>query len=466
MRRVKTKGDGVLGRLDPADTLLMLALSLTFMLTLITMTFAVQAASPAPDRHVDPRIDPDAPEVLQLSVGETHLLRQSRVRRIVVGSGRVIQVSALDRDQILIIPEAAGQSSLHLWGPKGEQRRLQIVVTERDVLRVQSEVEALLGRGSQVRTRVVGDQVMLESDRPTEEDIARIAEIGKRYPQVVSLVSRAGFERMVQMEVRMIEIGRNALERLGVQWQSGSGTPFSMAGPSFGLIGDFKRTPAFLPGGEAQSAGLAVRPRIGPFAIAASLVTSISSMIDLLVQSGDAAILAEPRLSCRSGGTARFVAGGELPIPVVSPNGAASVQFKEYGVRFEVSPVVNEAGMIAATLLAEISSINPEVRVRDIPGLRKQSASTQANLVEGQTLVIAGMISNEISGSVDKLPGLGDLPILGRLFSSRRFQDRETEMIVLITPRLQEQVSETESTRSQDLVGRYDDLRRKLRMQE
>ena len=189
-------------------------------------------------------------------------------------------------------------------------------------------------------------------------------------------------------------------------------------------------------------------------------------MIDLLVQNGEAAILAEPRLSCRSGGSARFVAGGELPIPVISANGAASVQFKEYGVRFEVSPVVNSAGMISATLQAEISSINPEVRVRDIPGLRKQSASTQVNLVEGQTLVIAGMLSNEISGSVDKIPALGDLPVLGQLFRSRRFQDRETEMVVLITPRLQEDVTGADLEQAQRLGERYRDLRKVRTMEE
>ncbi len=414
---------------------------------------------------VQAEVGPGA-EVLQLSVGESHVLRQRRVKRIVVGSGRVLQVTALDREQILIIPESAGQSSLHLWGHGGEQRRLHVFVTERDAARIAREVGLLLGAGSTVKARVVGEQVLLESSHPSEADVARIAEITKRYPQVVSLVSRAGFERMVQMEVRMIEIGRNALERLGVRWQSASGTPFAIDGPSFGLIGDFVRTPAFLADGVAASAGAAVRPRIGPFAAAASLVTSIGSMIDLLVQSGDAAILAEPRLSCRSGGTARFVAGGELPIPVLAANGAASVQFKEYGVRFEVSPVVNEAGMIAATLQAEISSINPEVTVRDIPGLRKQSASTQANLVEGQTLVIAGMISNEISGSIDKIPGLGSVPVLGRLFSSRRFQDRETEMIVLITPRLQENVVDAESARSRRLVERFGDVRQSLGMQE
>ena len=405
-------------------------------------------------------------ERIQLSVGQAHVLREAGVRRIVVGSGRVIQVTALDRQQILVLAEAAGQSSIQIWGAKGITRRLEVVVAERDTTRIAHEVHAMLGASQRVTARVVGDLVVLEGEQPSEDEVARIAEIQKRHPQVVSMVARAGFERMVRMEVRMLEIGRNALDRLGVQWQSGRGTPFAIDGPSFGLIGDFKRSDAFLPGGAADVSGIAVRPRISPFASVASLATSLTSMIDLLVQNGDAAILAEPRLSCRSGGSARFVAGGELPIPVIAANGAASVQFKEYGVRFEVSPVVNAAGMISATLEAEISSINPEVRVRDIPGLRKQSASTQVNLVEGQTLVIAGMLSNEISGSIDKIPALGDLPVLGRLFRSRRFQDRETEMVVLITPRLQQDVVASDLEQAQKLDERYRGMRRVRAMEE
>ena len=188
-------------------------------------------------------------------------------------------------------------------------------------------------------------------------------------------------------------------------------------------------------------------------------------MVDLLVQSGDAAVLAEPRLSCRSGGSARFVAGGELPIPVIGANGSASVQFKEYGVRFEVSPTVNDEGVISASLLAEISSINPEVTVRSVPGLRKQSAVTEVNLREGETLVIAGMVSNEISGSVDKIPGLGDLPILGKLFRSRRFQNRETELIVLITPYLHPAGGNTiGAEQGATMAQRLESLREQMRM--
>ena len=431
---------------------------LALALTAVLAHDALAADAPAPD--------PESVERIQLSVGQAHVLREAGVRRIVVGSGRVIQVTALDSQQILVLAEQPGQSAIQLWGAKGVRRYLEVVVAERDTRRIADEVVAMLGNSPRVSSRVVGDLVVLEGEQPSEDEVARIVEIQKRNPQVVSLVARAGFERMVRMEVRMLEIGRSALDRLGVQWQSGRGTPFAIDGPSFGLIGDFKRSGAFQPGGAAEVSGISVRPRISPFATAATLASSLTSMIDLLVQNGDAAILAEPRLSCRSGGSARFVAGGELPIPVIAANGAASVQFKEYGVRFEVSPVVNSAGMISATLQAEISSINPEVRVRDIPGLRKQSASTQVNLVEGQTLVIAGMLSNEISGSIDKVPAIGDLPVLGRLFRSRRFQDRETEMVVLITPRLQEEVVTADLEQVQRLDERYRGIRRSRAMED
>src|SRR5690606_36755838 len=118
----------------------------------------------------------------------------------------------------------------------------------------------------------------------------------------------------------------------------------------------------------------------------------------------------------------------------------------------------------SAQLHTEISSINPEVTVRDMPGLRKQSAATVANLRSGETLVIAGMVSYEISASVDRIPALGALPVLGKLFRSRRFQNRESEMIILVTPRLQTAPNEREDERADTMARRYDALREKCRM--
>ena len=408
----------------------------------------------------------DAVETITLSLGQGHLMEVGQVLRIALGSGRVLQANWLDDRQLLLIPEAPGETTLHLWLTGGGIRKYQILVTESNSVRLAQDMNLLLGENSGVRARALGDRILLEGQNPTEEGAWRAAELVKRYPQVISLVSRRGYEQMINLEVKMIEIGRNALKQLGVRWQGGGAGDWAVSGPSFGVIGDFKRSGAFLPeGGAAATRGFAVAPRIHPFATSASMVSSLSSMIDLMVQNGDAAVLAEPRLSTRSGGKARFVAGGELPIPVLSANGAANVDFKEYGVRFEVEPVVNAQGVISASLHTEVSSIDDEVTVMGVPGLRKQSSNTDVNLRPGETLVIAGMVRNEMSGAITKIPGLGDLPILGHLFRSKRFRQRESEMVVLITPRLSEQGSSPAADpRVQALQQRADALKKQFDM--
>ena len=408
----------------------------------------------------------DAVETITLSLGQGHLMEVGQVLRIALGSGRVLQANWLDDRQLLLIPEAPGETTLHLWLKGGGIRKYQILVTESNSVRLAQDMNVLLGDNSGVRARALGDRILLEGQNPTEEGAWRAAELVKRYPQVISLVSRRGYEQMINLEVKMIEIGRNALKQLGVRWQGGGAGDWAVSGPSFGVIGDFKRSGAFLPeGGAAATRGFAVAPRIHPFATSASMVSSLSSMIDLMVQNGDAAVLAEPRLSTRSGGKARFVAGGELPIPVLSANGAANVDFKEYGVRFEVEPVVNAQGVISASLHTEVSSIDDEVTVMGVPGLRKQSSNTDVNLRPGETLVIAGMVRNEMSGAITKIPGLGDLPILGHLFRSKRFRQRESEMVVLITPRLSEQGSSPAADpRVQALQQRADALKKQFDM--
>jgi pilus assembly protein CpaC len=111
------------------------------------------------------------------------------------------------------------------------------------------------------------------------------------------------------------------------------------------------------------------------------------------------------------------------------------VQFKEYGVKFDVSPQVSDTGVIAAKIATEISAINFDVMVKDVPGLTKRRAETEVNLRENETLVIAGLMSDEATRNVDKVAGLGDIPILGKLFRSRAFRERQTDLLVFITPR-------------------------------
>lgn len=376
---------------------------------------------------------PDAVTPLNLYVGQARVLGAGDVRRIVIGNGRVIQATALDDGQVLVLPEAPGQSTLHLWGKDGSERAFVVTVAAADAARVLGEVRAMLGDAPNLSARIVGDKIVVEGGSLTEEQALRLAEVGKRYPQIVNLVSRIGFERMIAMDVRMVEIRRDRLENIGVRWSSG------FAGPAFGIVGDLHRSGALQPGGAADGiAGVEIRRRVAPFATALGLATSITSMIDLLVQNGDAVVLAEPSLSCRSGGSAKFLAGGELPIPQTNGLGNVSVTFKEYGVKFDVSPLASETGVIAAKIATEISSINFDVMVKDVPGINKRRAETEVNLREHETLVIAGLIAEDASRSIDRVPALGDLPVIGALFRSRAFRERQTELVVFITPRLVE----------------------------
>ncbi len=400
-----------------------------------------------------------APTLLELAVGQAHVLTEPFITRIAVGNGKVVQATALDERQVLLVPEAPGQSSLHVWGRRGLQRTYLVNVVPADSQRLVSEVQSMLGPAGNVRVRAVGDKIMVDGENLNEEQSQRLAEIGKRYPQLMNLISKVGMERMIAMDVRILEINRTALENIGVKWNP------QATGPTFGIIGDVHRSNSFQPGGVGETVlPSLVRPKIEPFATVLGLASSVTSVLNFLVQNGDAVVLAEPRLSCRSGGSARFVAGGELPIPVTSGIGSVSVVFREYGVKFEIKPVANDAGVIAAAIATEISSIDPTVSVREVPGLLKRRAETDVNLREGETLVIAGLLSEESAADVDKVAGLGEVPVLGRLFRSRRFRDRQSELIVMITPRFVTPESEGNRKVVEELPRKHEAARDRLRM--
>lgn len=250
---------------------------------------------------------------------------------------------------------------------------------------------------------------------------------------------------MIAMEVRFLEVKKSALENIGLNWQK------STAGPVFGVVGDFKTNQHYrpassgtldssgvpglvsnLPGTTAESSAVG---RIAPFAMYFGLQATLASVINLMEQKGDAIVLAEPILSCRSGGAAKFLAGGEIPLPTTSGIGTTSVQFKPYGIKFEINPTLTESGSIAARVMTELSTIDPAIKVGDLPAFLSRQTETEVNLQEGETLVISGLISEDKSKTIDQLAGLGSIPIIGKLFQSKDFRERRSEMIVFVTPR-------------------------------
>jgi len=183
--------------------------------------------------------------------------------------------------------------------------------------------------------------------------------------------------------------------------------------------------------------------------ILGGLNLGLSAQLNLLEQAGHASILAEPQLSARNGSKASFLAGGEFPYSVANANGVTIV-FKPYGIKLEISPKVDRNGVIRATIQAEVSSIDASVSSPAGPALLTRKTDTEFNVRSGETIILSGLLQRNTSTDIDKVPLLGDLPVLGALFRSKRFQNKETELVVFVTP----SVVDSASPGLVDRVGR------------
>jgi len=308
---------------------------------------------------------------VDLFAGEVEVLGEYDVTRVAIGNGAIVRAEVLATGELLVIAQSPGSTSIRLWHKGGGQSDFNVRVSERD-------------------------------------------------PE-----TRVRMERMVRLRVRMVEFRKSALGRLGVDWSDGT------AGPTFASVGDAVGSDLFRPASE----GFGPLPNVvQPFSTYFGIAANVTSRINFLASNGDAVTLAEPVLSSVSGGSASFLAGGEVPYPSVGANGQTVVQFKEYGIRLDVSPVIDEAGNVRTVVRTEISQIDPAVTVQGAPGLLTRRAETEVNVRSGETIVISGLLSAEHSKDIDRVPGIGRLPVIGALFRSRNVRDAVSELAIFVTP--------------------------------
>lgn len=349
------------------------------------------------------------PQELELSVGETQLL-SADVQRIAVGNGKLLSVSTPERGQLLLLAEAAGTTTLQLWLRDGQRQRIRVGIRELDLEWRLEQVLRLLDGTHNLSARIAGGHIVLEGEQVSDADLARAAAIAESQPGLVlNFAGKLAWEAMIQMDVRILEIRRDKVRDLGVRWDA------AVAGPVVGVrLGESDGAPA----------------------TSFMLTSQLASRLDLLQRQGLAQTVAEPMLSCRSGGTARFVSGGEVPLPVTDGLGATDVQYKEYGVILEVRPRADSAGAIYAEVDTELSQVDDSVRVQNFPGFIKRRTATAVNLRDGETLVLAGLLARERGRDRQSIPGFGGLPLVGALFSASHRMERQTELLVLITPHI------------------------------
>jgi pilus assembly protein CpaC len=375
---------------------------------------------------------------IEMFVGESRVFSASGVARIAVGSAQVITANALDGKDIIVFANGAGTTMLYVWTRDGRYQRIKINVTASDMTRYAREIASFLSTIPKTKATVVGDKVIVEGDDLSDADRDKVAELAKRYPQIVNFTNPIGWEQTVMLDVKVVEFPRSELRDLGLTWGTAGGAAVGgvwrpvTRGNASGLSITVPGGDSGLPVTSSATNGLVYPAR----AVVTSAVNlGLNATLQALEQNGRATVLAEPQLSTRSGYKASFHAGGEIPYSVASVNGV-TVQFKPYGVRLDIEPRVARSGAIRAVIDSEVSSVDTSVSSTNGPALLTRRTRTEFNVKAGETIVLSGLLQRNSNTDIDALPLLGDIPILGALFRSKHFQNKETELVMFVTPHL------------------------------
>ncbi|HEY9280380.1 MAG TPA: pilus assembly protein N-terminal domain-containing protein [Eoetvoesiella sp.] len=364
--------------------------------------------------------------LLELQVGEVKVLAIPDVARVAVGDGHVLNAVTTDEKEVIIFARHDGSSALQIWSANGEIHRYQIEVAPEGARQAQKELRNVLARIPNARVSSIGDKLMVEGDDISDGDRERLLALSKRYPQLLDFTGQVGWDRMVLLDVQVVEVPRAQLQEMGVRWNTATDGGLNAGLGWDGGTGRLSERP----GQTAVPLPFPTTMAAGYFGVNALL----SARINAMAQTGSAIVLAQPQLLARSGATAEFLAGGEVPYSTVDANGNTNTSFKPYGVALRITPQIERNGAVRSRIEVEVSSVDTSVSVPNGPALKTRRASTEFNVRSGQTLVLAGFLSREESRNVDKVPGLGSIPILGQLFKSTRFQHNETELAIFVTP--------------------------------
>ena len=377
-------------------------------------------------------------ETLTVLIGQTRVVPAQGIREVAIGDASLADVKT-SGDRVLLTGLRRGTTNLTLMG-RGGRREYLVRVYAEDPNVLADDVAALLEGAEGIQYRVVGDRVVLSGEIYRPEDARRIELIQELYPQVLSFAElrTIGIDRMVQLDVKLMEISRQGLQRLGFQW--GNQLPL---------------------GAEAavQAPLTLGSDGVGTLTGTLSIISNFDSVLHFMLENALARVLSNPVILAKNGTRASFQAGGEIPIPVQQALGQTTVEWKNFGIILGFTPHIDPYGNVLLQINAESSELDFAQGVSlagfTIPGLVTRRTENEVNLTVGETLILAELVTHKDSKAVSKVPGLGHIPIIGELFKSRQFRDDESRFFVFITPRI---VTPGESTDEK--------IRRQLRLYE
>jgi pilus assembly protein CpaC len=400
---------------------------------------------------------------LAVPLNKSQVIRSDRpYAKALIGNPEIADVLPLSDQSLYVLGKKMGTTSLTLYDRQNRLIAVIDVAVGPDVTSLKRQLSELMP-DDQVGARIANDSVVLEGIVSSGPAADRAVQLAETYApgKVINLLS-VGSAQQVMLEVRFSEIKRGALKDLGLsgfvsgsgdhgfQGAFGNGASFSSAtgsttttstDPITGLITQtvIPNPPALALGAIVDSFGILSRMfRIGGL--------NIDATLNALERKGAVTTLAEPTLVALSGETASFLAGGEFPIPVAQGSGggengvAISVQFKPFGVSLAFTPTVLADGVINLEVAPEVSSIDPTASIvinnLRVPGLQTRRAKTTVELRDGESFAMAGLLRRDFQDTVRQFPILGSIPIIGALFRSSNFQKEETELVIIVTPRL------------------------------
>jgi len=366
---------------------------------------------------------------LDLASGEGRILHfKAPVESVLVAEPEVADLQVVGPGMIYLFGKAPGQTSLIALGNNGQQVAELSLVVASGTQGVSRPLKSL-HPDSVVQVGAAGKRVVAKG---AVRDVAEATDLnallggtaGEGMDPAINNATYGG-SAQVNIRVRFAEISRSELLRYGVSWNA----LFNNGTFSFGLL-----TGGALAGDAARGASNVISAGLS------SGNVNIDAMLEALQSNGILEILAEPNITAMTGQTASFLAGGEVAVPVPVSRDMVGIEYKPYGVSLLFSPTLLPNGRIALQVRPEVSSLTGSNTVNVngylVPSFRVRRADTRVEVGSGQTFAIAGLFQRESSQDLEKVPMLGDMPILGSLFRSKRFQRNETELVILITPYL------------------------------
>jgi pilus assembly protein CpaC len=393
---------------------------------------------------------------LDVPVNKSQVLRADRpYAKALIGNPDIADIVPISPTSVYVLGKKTGTTSLTLYDRSAHLIAVVDVVVGPDVMTLKRQLADLLP-GDVIAARMSNDSVILEGMVHDAVAADRAVQIAETYApgKVVNLLS-LGSAQQVMLEVRFAEVNRSALSQIGVNWgtKNTGDTRYAIGGgASVTPIGG--TSTINIPGGTTTVPNNTPVFSIGSitdsFGIIAQTFRAFGStfnvQLDALERKGAVTTLAQPTLIALSGETASFLAGGEFPVPTVQNVGsggtsaAYTVQWKPFGVSLAFTPTVLADGVINLIVAPEVSSIDPSASIvingLSIPGIQTRRAKTVVELRDGESFALAGLIRKDFQDTVRQVPLLGSLPIIGALFRSTGFQHQQTELVIIVTPRL------------------------------